>query len=202
MPSERVPRRFGAGTRPALKILVFFLAVLPAAPGPLPSQSPPEPSAYREYDVKAVFLYHFTRYLEWPVPDEGTPFEIAVLGESAIVEPLQTIAATRTVGRRPIRVRAIDRVDALGRPHILFVARPAAGSLRELLKATRGTAILTVGEEEGLAAQGLAVNFVLRDGAVKFEVNEEVLREGGIRPGAQLMKLAIPAGTSAAGGGS
>jgi hypothetical protein len=42
-----------------------------------------------------------------------------------------------------------------------------------------------------LAARGVAVNFVERDGNVKFEMNERALKESRIQAGSQLLKLAI-----------
>ena len=144
-----------------------------------------------EYEVKAAFIYHFTRYLQWPQPEAWGSFEIAILGDSAIVPPLQAIAAKRTVQQRPIAIRPIADIDALGQPHILFLARPAAPRLSRVLEKTRGRPILTIAEEEGLAARGIAMNFVLRGESVKFEVNEAVLRRSVIQPGSQLLKLAI-----------
>lgn len=148
----------------------------------------------QEYQVKAVFIYHFTRYLQWPQLDPSGSFEIAVLGDSAIVPPLQDIAARRTVSERLIVIRRIADLGSLGQPQILFLAAPASSHLPQVLAATRGKAILTIAEEEGLAVQGVAVSFVLREGAVKFEINEDALRETGIQPSSQLLKLAIPAG--------
>ena len=198
MPSDRPPRR-ARGTVRALAVYLLPLAMaawLPAGPMPL-QERPRDEAPTLEYEVKSVFLYHFTRYLQWPESGVGGNFEIAVLGDSAIVEPLAEIAAKKTVHQRPILIRRIRSLDELGRPQVLFVAKPAGPLLSEVLKATRGEAILTVGEEEGLAEEGLAVNFVLRDGAVKFEINESVLREYGIQPSSQLLKLAIPAGGGA-----
>lgn len=204
MPSD--PPRFPEGGRPGLQtgglrpasIVLLIALALTSGPLPLPGAAPDTASAL-EYQVKAVFLYHFTHYLRWPEDSPTGNFEIAVFGDSAIVPPLEEIAAKKTVAGRPILIRPIDRLEALGRPQVLFVARPAAPLLRRVLEEARAKAILTVGEEEGLAEQGLTVNFVLRDGAVKFEVNEEALRAGGIQPGAQLLKLAILVGGPGAG---
>ena len=37
-----------------------------------------------EYKIKAVFLYNFAKFVEWPpnvFPDANTPFVIGVLGQ-------------------------------------------------------------------------------------------------------------------------
>lgn len=148
-------------------------------------------NAASEYEVKAVFIHHLTRYLQWPQPEPSGKFEIAVLGESAIVPPLQAIAAKEIIQERPIAIREVADIDSLGQPQILFIAKPAAPRLAQVLRKTRGRPILTITEEEGLAAQGIAVNFVLRGESIKFEINEGALRESDIQPGSQLLRLAI-----------
>jgi hypothetical protein len=144
-----------------------------------------------EYDVKAVFIYHFTRYLKWPQAESPGPFEVVILGESAIVAPLRAIAMKETAQGRPIAIRPITDIELLGQPQILFIARSAMSRLSDVLRRTQGRPILTVSEEEGLAARGMAVNFVLRGESVKFEINEGALRESDIKAGSQLLRLAI-----------
>jgi YfiR/HmsC-like len=151
----------------------------------------PDRATASEYQVKAVFIHHLTRYLQWPRPEASGRFEIAILGESAIVPPLQAIAAKETIHEHRIAIREVADVESLGQPQILFIARPAAPRLSQVLKKTRGKPILTIAEEEGFAAKGIAVNFVLRGESIKFEINEGALRESAIEPGSQLLKLAV-----------
>ncbi len=184
-------RRRDTGRRPAVHTLAFLILAGLEGHGPFLFAEPPDLNAASEYELKAVFIHHLTRYLQWPEPAPSGHFEIAVLGDSAIVPPLQAIAAKETIHARPIAVRAVADLESLGQPEVLFIARPAAGHLPRVLKKTRGRPILTVAEEEGLAARGVAVNFVLRGESVRFEVNEAALRESAIAPGSQLLKLAI-----------
>lgn len=144
-----------------------------------------------EYDVKAAFVYHFTWYLQWPKTDAPEVFSIAVLGKSGIVAPLEEIARKKTVGGAPIVVRRCLDVSQIGRPRILFIARSASAQLPQVLEKIRGADVLTIGEEEGLGKRGVAVNFVERDGNIRFEVNEKLLKDSGIQIGSQLLKLAI-----------
>jgi hypothetical protein len=132
--------------------------------------------------------------MQWPEGGDDRAFEIAVLGESPILGPLREIERKRSVGPLPIVVHPCATVGEVGSPRILFVAGAAARRLPEVLERTRGRGVLTVTEGEGMAVKGAAVNFVLREGAVKFEINERALREAGILAGSQLMKLAIRVG--------
>ncbi len=192
------PRRAGGRLPAVLAGLAFLPALLAAAPafGPGPAQA-----ASYEYEVKAVFLYNFTRYLQWPDEPADGAFTIVILGRSGIVGPLEEIARKKSVGSTPIVVRQCFDVKAVGRPRILFIARTAAEDVSRVLEKTRGTDILTVGETEGLGSRGVAVNFVLRDETIKFEMNESALREARIQVGSQLLKLAILVGKESGGGG-
>lgn len=182
-------RSRGRGRIPASACLTgFVLAALSAAP--LPGRAQADRTSL-ENDIKAVFLYNFTRYLQWPRDDGAEPFTIVVLGESGIMGPLREIAKKKTVGDKPIVVRQSFSFEDIGRPRILFIADSVALGIARVLEKTKGTDTLTVGETEGLGSRGVAINFVIREETVKFEMNERVLREAGIRAGSQLLKLAI-----------
>lgn len=186
---------------PALPVLIM-LGIAAAVPSAARSVPPPqaEISTY-EYDVKAVFLYNFTRYVQWPEALEPEGLTIVVLGKSAIVAPLQEIARKRAVGQTPIVVRQCLEIGQIGRPRILFVARSAVPEIARVLEKTRGTDILTVSEAEGLAARGVAINFVERNGTIRFEMSERTLREARIQVSSQLLKLAILVDEENGGGG-
>ncbi len=179
--------------RYSLSLVLLGIVWASLWPARVQGQASSETATY-EYDVKAVFLYHFTRYLRWPAEIEPEAFTIVVLGESGIVAPLREIAKKKSVGPYPIVVRQCFEIAAIGRPRILFIPKSAASRISQVMEKTRGTDILTVGESEGLGLLGVAVNFVMREGTVKFEMNEKVLREARIQTSSQLLKLAILVG--------
>jgi len=168
-------------------LLALTLLFSPAAPAIETAQD----ASASEAAVKAVFLFNFTRYLEWP-GDNGPAFcPIAVLGDSGIFASLQEIAEKKTADSRPIEVRQYEKIEDAGFPRILFISDSASARFPEVLKRFRGTDTLIVGETEGLAERGAAVNFVIREETVKFEINVRALKEAGIRASSQLLKLAI-----------
>ncbi|HPR64700.1 MAG TPA: YfiR family protein [Thermoanaerobaculia bacterium] len=173
----------------ALSLILLYLGVMVASPAFLPAES--DPSQGSEYDVKAVFLYNFTRYLQWPEDSNIDQFDITVLGESPILASLEEIAGKKTVDTLPIDVHTCRNVRDIGHPRILFISRSASRWFPDVLRETSGTDILVVGEKEGLAKQGAAINFILKGGHIKFEINEDALEEAQIQVSSQLLKLAI-----------
>jgi hypothetical protein len=182
------PSKSGSRFLLILILLGIAIAFLSAARSSESLQG--EASTY-EYDVKAVFLYHFIRYLQWPEEIEPEAFTIVVLGKSDIVGPLQEIAKKKSIDQKPIAVRQCLEIDQIGHPRILFIAKSATSGIAQVLEQTRATDILTVSEVEGLGTRGVAVNFVERDGKIKFEVSEKMLKEARIQISSQLLKLAI-----------
>lgn len=172
----------------ALAALSVVTLVFPPAALAFENSQNSSPS---ESAVKAVFLFNFTRYLMWPEENGLAYCPIVVLGDSGIFAPLQEIAGKITAGPIPIRVRQCSDFEDVGLPRILFISDSAAARLPAALDKFRGTDTLIVGETEGLAARGAAINFVLRDEAVKFEINIKALEDAGIQASSQLLRLAI-----------
>jgi hypothetical protein len=175
---------------PAPILFGIAMAVLSAARS---SELPQGEISTSEYDVKAVFLYHFIQYLKWPEGIEPKVFSIVVLGKSEILAPLQEIAKKKNIGPTPIAVQQCLEIGQIGHPHVLFIAKSVAPKIAQALEKTRGTDILTISEVEGLGTRGVAINFVERDGKIKFEMSEKRLKESHIQIGSQLLKLAIRA---------
>jgi hypothetical protein len=102
----------------------------------------------------------------------------------------------RVVGRgkvkdRPGRLLHVQSVDALDTCHILYVAVADRALVRAITTRTRGKPILTVGDQAGLAEEGVLINLIVdEDGAVRFEINREVASESGLKISAKLMRLA------------
>jgi hypothetical protein len=143
-----------------------------------------------EDKTKAVFIYNFTRYIEWPEADSSDDFIIGVVGESRVIEPLRQIQRIKKVGRRPIQVAVFDSTENVGDCEILFISGSENDRLAEVLKAVPGKGVLTVGDSKGYAHRGVAVNFIVVQGKIKFEVNKDALDRTDLRVSSHLLKLA------------
>jgi hypothetical protein len=148
----------------------------------------------REYPLKALFLYNFGSYIEWPSStfvDERQPFVIGVLGASAIEATLREIAATRTIQGRRIVVEQFASLAALKSCQILFIPRAVGPAERaEVVETLRDQAVLIVGESPGFASQGAAVNFFIEANKIRFEINVEAARRHHLKISSKLLALA------------
>ena len=189
---------------------VLWLLALPAG-----AQQPEPASLTNEYTLKAVFLYNFGRYVQWPGnapattnlrdhPADGArpagPFVIGILGADPFGGALDEIAAKKTIHERPIVVRRFASVEEYGEPcHILFVSRSVTRDEQAaLIKKTEGKAVWLVGESPGFAERGGMANFFLDGDRVRFEINADNARRAQLRMDAKLLNLGKRVGSPAA----
>src|ERR1700674_1953410 len=79
-----------------------------------------------EYQVKALFLYNFARYVEWPVQSFKTPNDpivICILGPNPFGRALDQAVTGKLVGSRLFVVQQISDIDIKEghNCHMLFV---------------------------------------------------------------------------------
>ena len=147
-----------------------------------------------EDKIKAAFVYNFTKYIEWVDDDTTDSFEIGIIGDSDIIFPLQEIAEKELVNNRKIEVIHFQDIQDINSCNILYISASEADELRDILKKIDGRNILTISDSTGFALKGVAINFVIVEGKLKFEMNSNVINEAGLKVSSQLLKLAILVG--------
>ena len=128
--------------------LASALLLLAAEARPLASDKGAHAS---EYDLKAVFLYQFARFVDWPVEAFGAadaPLTIGVLGVDPFGRSLDEIVANEAVGGRKLAVRRYHNVAETDACQILFISDSEAERLDRVLATLKGRSILTVGDIE------------------------------------------------------
>ena len=173
-------RRFGAA---------LCAAALLAAPAGGAETSPPS-----EWEVKAAYLYNFTRFVEWPdqaAAPPDAPFVVGILGPDPFGRVLDDTLSGKTFNGRPIVVRRLERPESAASVQILFLAAPLDRDGARALRAAQGKPVLTVSNEEGAATHGVVLAFRLRDNRVRFDVNLALAEEGGLKISSHLLKLAL-----------
>jgi hypothetical protein len=143
-----------------------------------------------EYNLKAAFIYNFTKYVEWSAASTSNEFVIGIIGSSLINDPLVEIVKTETVNDKKIIIRQFSKPEDISFCHILFIPQKTTFPLDEILaKTSKGT--LVVSEKNGYASQGTALNFVIVGNKLKFEANVKAINAAGLTASSQLLKLAI-----------
>jgi len=147
----------------------------------------------KEYQLKAVYLFNFTKYVEWPeqrFSDRQSPIIIGVLGHNPFGGELREIVRDRTINGRPLLVRLITTAEQAQKVHVLFV--PAGEEARPEYAETRTLhlALLTAGESVSFSAGGGMITFTHAADRLRFTINLESADRAGLKLSAQLLKLA------------
>jgi hypothetical protein len=146
-----------------------------------------------ESSVKAAFLYKFAGYIEWApaafaAPD--SPFVIAVTGSNEVAAELERIVAGRSVAGHPVVVKRIREGEPLKGIHFLFAGRADAARLPALLKSAQAQGVLAVTEAERGLDLGSAINFVVAEDRVGFEVSLDSAEKSGHRISSRMLAVA------------
>lgn len=149
--------------------------------------------ALTEYQVKALFLLNFAKYVDWPqeaFAQTNSPIVIGLYGEDKFGGALKATVEGKTVLGRPIVVRPIAKSDDAGKHHILFISNSDKKDQVEILAKVKTLPLLTVGEREQFLELGGIINFLMKDGKVRLEVDLEAARQANLRISSRLLNVA------------
>jgi len=145
-----------------------------------------------EFDVKAVYIYNFVNFVEWPgISFNGAhdPFVIGVAGKNVFSNTLNEVVRNETYKGRPIEVRTLDNTDEALSCHIVFIEESCV-FLDQILDSTKGKPVLTIGDRPDFLKKGGMIRFFLEDKKVKIEVNQTEATRDQLYISAKLLRLA------------
>lgn len=146
-----------------------------------------------EHHIKAVFLYKFADYIEWPSPslaDDGTPLTIGVIGSDEVAKELLSLNRNNTVTKHPIHIKQLELTDNWEDLQILFIGKDKQGRVDELLDQFQSKPVLTVTESNGALSAGSVINFVPDQEYIRFEISVANAESQGIKISARLLNVA------------
>lgn len=154
--------------------------------------------APKEYEVKAAFLFNLVQFVEWPpqaFPTPKTPIIIGILGNDPFGVILDRTVRGETVENRPIAIHRSRKIENLKDCHLLFISKSEKGRLAQIFSSLAGTHCLTVGETDQFARTGGVVNFRPQGADIRFEINMDAARRGGLTISSKLLRLATVIGS-------
>ena len=166
----------------------------------LPARAGEASTAPSEYEVKAAYLYHFAKFVEWP-PQAGQAapdiFVITILGEDPFGGVLDDMLDGKVVDGRRVVVHRTHRADEVRDSRILFISDSEQPHLPAILKRLEGAATLTVGEMDRFAERGGVIRFRTERSRVRLEINLAVAERARLKISSELLKLARIVGEEA-----
>ena len=127
-----------------------------------------------EHAVKATYLHKIAAFVEWPASAfeaADSPLVLCVAGNDPVGRLVVEAASGRTYGMRAISVRRVAQPAATTGCHILYVAGLRDDAIATYLESVRDKPVLTITDGAVERRVKGAVNFLIRDNRVRFEID-------------------------------
>lgn len=168
----------------------LVVCATPAFTQPAQPSAEPSPQQVLEDQVKAVFLFNFAKYVDWPDVPKGrsTTIRVCVPAHPAFLGVVQAAVRDEVVNGRPIVARGLEGLDDARQCDILYVGDAATPDAVSWLTAVRGRHTLTVGD--GKLVSGLIIAFVRDQDRLRFDIDREAAAKQQLSISSRLLDLA------------
>lgn len=150
-------------------------------------------SVTTEYQVKAVFIFNFTQFVDWPSSSfatEQSPLIIGVLGENPFGSYLEETVKGETANGHPLVVRYYKNMDEIKTCHILFINLHETNSVDTILSSLKGSNILTITNNYDNSKQEEVIRFFIRNHKTGFQINPDAAKNASLNMSSKLLNVA------------
>ena len=158
-------------------LVMFFMITLPASG--------------QQSMFKALFMFNFAKYIEWPSSSNQSNFIIGVYGNDDIVPELKKLAAARKINNKSIVVKTVKSPTEVANAHIFYVPDSKSANIADVTSFFSGKPTLIVTDKDGLCKKGAGINYVMQSGKMKFEVNKANITSHKMNVDPKLISLGI-----------
>jgi hypothetical protein len=172
---------------PLLFSLIFLGLFVP------PARTASSASSATEQQLKAVFLFNFAHFVQWPTGTFGNPtepFVIGVLGGDALATQLDEAVRGERIDQHPLEVHRFRSVEELGGCQILFIEHTAAAQLERALALLQHRSTLTVSDLEGASRRGVMIQFATQENRIRLLINVDSAKAARLTISSNLLRPA------------
>ncbi|MEP7263902.1 MAG: YfiR family protein [Bacteroidota bacterium] len=145
-----------------------------------------------EDKIKAVFIFNFTHFVEWPeetFENANDPLIIGIIGGDPFGEYINETVSGEMISGHPIVVRRyqdIRQIDC----HILYINVKDAEEIKKIIYFTEGKNILTVSDEDNFVKWGGIVQFMEENNKIKLQINVKSAQHTKLAISSKLLSVA------------
>jgi hypothetical protein len=146
-----------------------------------------------EYQAKAVCLFNFLKFVEWPADafaGPHAPIVIGIAGSNPFGSSLALVILGKTVQGRELVIRQYHEGEDLRSCHILFVSASEKKRVPQILSSLRGSSVLTVADMDEFVDAGGMIRFSLEGTQVRFTVDVNAAAEARLKISSKLLSVA------------
>jgi hypothetical protein len=143
-----------------------------------------------EYDVKAVFLLNFAKFVDWPASAFGnadSPIVICILGKDPFGHAIDDLVQGEAVNGRRLIVRRISQAPAAHTCQIVFTQ---PGKETPEILSGLGPGVLTVGDGGDFIREGGIIAFLIENRHVRFDIDQKAAEAADLKLSSKLLSVA------------
>jgi hypothetical protein len=147
----------------------------------------------REYQLKAVFLFNFTQFVDWPAnafENAQSPLVIGVIGDNPFGAYLAQTVSGEKINGHPLTVQYYKNEEEIKLCHILFINVNETKKQEQVLESVKGKNMLTVSDHPDFLKQDGMIRFVTNNNKIKLQINIDACRESKMVLSSKLLRLA------------
>jgi hypothetical protein len=167
----------------ALLLIIFSMGFMSA-----------QTQATREYQIKAVFLFNFTQFIEWPdtsFSDPNEPMVIGILGENPFGAALNDAVAGEKVNGHPLVVKHYTSYTQIDKCHILFINESETNKLDQIATNLKEQNVLLVSDSSSdFLKQGGMIRLFTKKNQIQLQINLESTSAANLIVSSKLLRLA------------
>lgn len=139
-------------------------------------------SREQEHEKKSLFIYNFTKLIEWPIEYNGTEFKIGVVGDEFSMLHLQNFMAQKKVTGKKI---IVEKYKKGARYQVIYVTSSGMNSFQTVKNSVKRNKTLLVTDQ---AVEGTHINFMMDEDKVRYMVEKDLIEKSGLKVGQELMR--------------
>jgi hypothetical protein len=163
---------------------------------PRPARAAVKADKFDVLVLKTAIIGKIAEFVRWPsgsgLDERDQPFEFVLLGQTPLWPHCERYYREQqvTIAGHRVFLRMTTSVADIGRPHLLFVAPSFSEQLPTIIASLGRKPVLTMGDTEGFAHRGLAVNLYLAGDRVRFEISRKAFLRHHLEASYRLLGLA------------
>jgi hypothetical protein len=170
-------------------IIPLAVCLFCLCPPLLQSQTTPLP----EYKIKAVFLFNFTQFVEWPdnaFNSTTDPFVIGIVGKDPFGKYIDEAVAGEKMGDHPITIVRYRNTNEVGNCQVLFISAEEDESISAILSSLNQHAMLTVSDAPAFTQYGGMIGFITAKSKIRLQININAAKTAGLNISSKLLNVA------------
>ncbi|TLX76518.1 YfiR family protein [Labilibacter sediminis] len=140
---------------------------------------------------KALFIFNFAKYIEWPNQEGNKDFIIGVYGNDDIISELKKLAAARKINNKNIVVKSVKSPSEVPNANMFYIPNSKSGSINEVTSYFAQKPTLIVSDKPGLCKKGAGINYTVQSGKMKYEICKANITSHNLKIDQKLIALGI-----------